>query len=133
MSIGGSLSCFKFICFRKKQGNKEEKPLKAERCLYCFKVMKKESKKEDKPLKAEGLTKVGEKDAKNSVDDKKKPETCKEPVYRLIECSTHVGSSNMEEYESEGFYVGVSPSPMTNDFNKVKTFDFREVAKATAK
>ncbi|WZZ16058.1 uncharacterized protein LOC117127789 [Brassica rapa] len=105
-------------------------------CLYCFKVicfMKKHIKKEDiKPLKAEGLTKVGEKDANNSVE-KKKPETCKEPVYRLIECSSRVGSSNMEEYESEGFYVGVSSSPMTNDFNKVKTFDFREVAKATAK
>ncbi|KAG2274498.1 hypothetical protein Bca52824_057053 [Brassica carinata] len=61
---------------------------------------------------------------KNSVDEKKKPETYKKPVYRLPEyCSSH----------SEGFYVGVSPSPMTNDFNKVKTFDFREVAKATAK
>ncbi|CAN6863312.1 unnamed protein product [Brassica oleracea] len=68
-------------------------------CLYCFKVMKKHSnKKEDKPLKAQGLTKVGEKDAKNSVDEKKKPETYKKPVYRLPEyCSSHVGSSNMEE------------------------------------
>ncbi|KAJ4883661.1 hypothetical protein Rs2_33754 [Raphanus sativus] len=98
-------------------------------CLYCF--MNKHSKKEDKPLKAEGLTKVGEKDAKSNAE-KKKSETCKEPVYRLIECSSSVGS-NMEEYESEGFYVGVSSSPMTNDFNRVKTFDFREVAKATAK
>ncbi|WZZ21802.1 LOW QUALITY PROTEIN: hypothetical protein YC2023_123189 [Brassica napus] len=103
-------------------------------CLYCFKVicfMKKHIKKEDiKPLKAEGLTKVGEKDANNSVE-KKKPDmqgTCV-PPYKI----SRVGSSNMEEYESEGFYVGVSSSPVTNDFNKVKTFDFREVAKATAK
>ncbi|KAG5376445.1 hypothetical protein IGI04_041041 [Brassica rapa subsp. trilocularis] len=56
---------------------------------------------------------------------RRKNQTCKEPVYHLIECSSRVGSSNMEEYESEGFYVGVSSSPVTNDFNKVKTFDFQ--------
>ncbi|KAJ0266580.1 Uncharacterized protein HA466_0005610 [Hirschfeldia incana] len=100
--------------------------------VICFK--KKHSKKEENPLKAEGLTKVKEKDAENSVEEKKKtkPETITyHPTdWRFLSL---VGSSNVSESDSGGSYAGASSSPMTNDFNKVKTFDLREVAKATAK
>ncbi|KAL0735304.1 hypothetical protein Bca4012_011514 [Brassica carinata] len=96
--------------------------------VMCF--MKKQRKKEDKALKAEGLTKVGEKDAQNSVGEKKKkPETI---IYNPPDWCSRV-SSKLIEYDSGVSNAGASSSPMTNEFNKGKTFDFREVAKGTAK
>ncbi|CAH8386036.1 unnamed protein product [Eruca vesicaria subsp. sativa] len=100
-------------------------------CLRFFKVMffmKKQSKKEDKPLKADGLTKVGEKDAENSVGVKRRRRSKRHPTdWACAQCS------NVIEHYPGGSYEGASSSPMTNEFNKVKTFDFREVAKATSK
>ncbi|KAG7551531.1 hypothetical protein ISN45_Aa06g021980 [Arabidopsis thaliana x Arabidopsis arenosa] len=111
-------------------------------CLSCFKVMcfkKKQSKKEDKPVKTERLPEPAEK--KEDVEtnaEKKKPfrELCMAPAPAY----SYAGSNNSGFEQNFGpidygevLLGSISSSSMNNEFNKVKTFDIRGVTDATAK
>ncbi|CAL9231171.1 unnamed protein product [Arabidopsis halleri] len=99
----GCLSCLKAICSRKNQIKKEGKPLKAERLPEPVGVIS-TNENIHKFNFGQQCGRVG------SNDD--------------------VGSGKVFGRKD---YLGVFSSPMNNDFNKVKTFDLREVSKAAAK
>ncbi|KAG7603092.1 hypothetical protein AtNW77_Chr5g0106451 [Arabidopsis thaliana] len=134
----GCLSCFKVMCFKKKQSKKEAKLVKTE--ILREPVGEKEDveRKESiqaKPLKREGLPEPVEKkkkDVKYSAC-KKMPEKCMfNPKPEWI---SHVGSNGPKVGDYYGDHYAEtddSSSSMTNEFNKVKTFDIRGVKLATS-
>ncbi|AED93037.1 unnamed protein product [Arabidopsis thaliana] len=136
----GCLSCFKVMCFKKKQSKKEAKPVKTE--ILPEPVGEKEDveRKEGiqaKPLRTEGLPEPVEKkkkDVKYSAC-KKMPEKCMfKPKPEWI---SHVGSNDVgpkvgDFYGDHYAETDDSSSSMTNEFNKVKTFDIRGVKLATS-
>ncbi|CAL9231172.1 unnamed protein product [Arabidopsis halleri] len=137
----GCLSCFKVMCFKKKQNKKEDKPVKTERLPEPVGEKEDVEKKEgiqDKPLKAERLPEPVEKRKKDVKYGacKKMPEKCMfKPISEWI---SHVGSSDIgpnvyDLYGDQYAETDVSSSSMNNEFNKVKTFDIRGVKVATAK
>lgn len=132
----GCLSCFKVMCFKKKQNKKEDNPVKTERLPEPVGEKEDVEKKEgiqDKPLraKAERLPERVKYSACNKMPEKwmfkPKPEWI-----------SHVGSSDIgpnvyDLYGDQYAETDVSSTSMNNEFNKVKTFDIRGVKLATAK
>ncbi|CAH8271874.1 unnamed protein product [Arabidopsis lyrata] len=130
----GCLSCFKVMCFEKKQNKKEDKPVKTERLPEP--VEEKEGI-QDKPLKAERLPEPVEKKKKDVKYGacKKMPEECMfKPKPEWIKySSSDIGPNVYDLYGDQYAETDVSSTSMNNEFNKVKTFDIRGVKVATAK
>ncbi|EOA12036.1 hypothetical protein CARUB_v10008019mg [Capsella rubella] len=134
----GCLTCFKVMCFKKKQSKKEDEPVKAEILPEPF---GEKDKNEGEPLKTERLPEPvakKNKDVKYS-SCKKMPEECMFKPKPEYEGASHVSTNylgpQVNDFYEDHHYAetDVSSSPMNNEFNKVKTFDIRGVTETAAK